>query len=559
MAIENVYEPDRYMGDGTQTVFPVSFAFHDVSWLRVTLTSGGADVPLANGTDFTGAIAPGGVGGSVTLAAAPANGATVTVWMDVPRTQPAVLPSTGHFDLKGLERMLDRTTLQIQQLAEGVARAVKTAVTSTTTPDQIMTDINTARVDAQASAAGAAASENAAADSAGAAAASAGQSSGSATDAADAAAQGVANMEAIRLATLSAVAGASVPVGAEFLWFADPADPTGNIPAGYVLGMGEELSRATYPDLWAWVVGTGRLITEAAWQAAYAANDGNVGYYSDGDGVTTFRVPRIVRYVSGGEIAEAGSYLGDASRAITSNFGGGYIRLDTAGTITGALTTDGVLRNVGTSTTGNTQCLTGFDSSQSVPTADENRPKTIKRTFIIKAFSAAVNTGSVDVEQLATDVAGMQAGYAGRVLRTRSYTATGTFTTTATLAAGGTPTESSGAPIITQEITTDSPCDLVIEAGVPWFHNTDSSSRGIVVILVLDGEAVSWCTDSLYRSGATYNGHTAVATAIVPGVPAGVHTVEVRFIGSGSGVTITVNPANMAAGLKTTLRVTEVQ
>lgn len=475
MAIENVYEPDRYMGDGTQTVFPVSFAFHDVSWLRVTLTSGGADVPLANGTDFTGAIAPGGVGGSVTLAAAPANGATVTVWMDVPRTQPAVLPSTGHFDLKGLERMLDRATLQIQQLAEGVARAVKTAVTSTTPPDQIMTDINAARVDAQASAAGAAASENAAA-------ASAGQSSGSATDAADAAAQGVANMEAIRLATLSAVAGASVPVGAEFLWFADPADPTGDIPAGYVLGMGEELSRATYPDLWAWVVGTGRLITEAAWQAAYAANDGNVGYYSDGDGVTTFRVPRIVRYISGGEIAEAGSYLGDAIRAITSNFGGGYIRLDTAGTITGALTTDGVLRNVGTSTTGNTQCLTGFDSSQSVPTASENRPKTIRRVVIIKAFSAAVNTGEVDVVALASDVAALTYAVHDAPARTHVQSTAAFSISSQILGDAGTVVNTEGVEIISASITPRR-ANSTIRVQVTFFALAVTSAENAAVFL----------------------------------------------------------------------------
>lgn len=173
MAIEQLYTPDRYSGDGTQTEFPVSFVFHSVSWLRVTLTTGGVDTELANGTDFSGAIASGGVGGSVTLNAAPASGTTITVWMDVPRTQPSVLPSTGYFDLKTLERMLDRATLQIQQIAEAVARAVKTTVSSTTTPDQLLETLVDASADAQSAALSAlsaavqaASSENAAAQSA---------------------------------------------------------------------------------------------------------------------------------------------------------------------------------------------------------------------------------------------------------------------------------------------------------------------------------------------------------------------------------------------------------
>lgn len=54
-------------------------------------------------------------------------------------------------------------------------------------------------------------------------------------------------------------------------------------PAGYVAANGQLLSRAAYPDFWAWVQTSGNL----------AASDGawTDGKYSPGDGSTTFRVP----------------------------------------------------------------------------------------------------------------------------------------------------------------------------------------------------------------------------------------------------------------------------
>lgn len=68
-----------------------------------------------------------------------------------------------------------------------------------------------------------------------------------------------------------------VPLGT-LIWL------TGTVaPAGYVAASGQLLSRAAYPDFWAWVQTSGNLsASDAAWTE---------GKYSPGDGTTTFRVP----------------------------------------------------------------------------------------------------------------------------------------------------------------------------------------------------------------------------------------------------------------------------
>lgn len=206
--------------------------------------------------------------------------------------------------------------------------------------------------------------------------------------------------------------GAAVPVGTEFMWLADPQDPLGGIPAGYILAMGQELSRATYPDLFAFANTGGRILSEVDWQTQAAANDGNVGLYSSGDGSTTFRMPKIQCFIRSGTIDKAGSYEGDATRNITG-------QANIVGSVSNTDETIGSIRkySTGVSTfgSGTTRFNTviNLDTSREVPTADENRPKTIYRSMIVKAFGATVNTGAVDVTQLATDVSTTQMNVQG--------------------------------------------------------------------------------------------------------------------------------------------------
>lgn len=80
---------------------------------------------------------------------------------------------------------------------------------------------------------------------------------------------------------------AGIPLGFEYL----SMNP--NTPAGYLPLTGGIYSRTAYKDLWKWIQDQkDYLITESDWQTK-AENDSNVLFYSDGDGVTTFRVPNL--------------------------------------------------------------------------------------------------------------------------------------------------------------------------------------------------------------------------------------------------------------------------
>ncbi len=70
----------------------------------------------------------------------------------------------------------------------------------------------------------------------------------------------------------------------------------GTIPQGGLTFNGNEISRSIYADLYNYVVAQGRVITESAWQSMYSTNNGNVPYYSSGDGSTTFRLPTFKSY-----------------------------------------------------------------------------------------------------------------------------------------------------------------------------------------------------------------------------------------------------------------------
>lgn len=64
---------------------------------------------------------------------------------------------------------------------------------------------------------------------------------------------------------------------------------------------GGEFLRADYPDAWAKIQTESKFITESAWQAKDTAQGGvgTISFFSDGDGSTTFRVPRIMDFHRG--------------------------------------------------------------------------------------------------------------------------------------------------------------------------------------------------------------------------------------------------------------------
>jgi len=78
--------------------------------------------------------------------------------------------------------------------------------------------------------------------------------------------------------------------------------------AGYLMLNGALLSRAAYPDLWAYAQTSSALVTEAQWAG------GNWGCFSTGDGSTTFRIPEargeFPRCWDGGRGVDSGRGIG---------------------------------------------------------------------------------------------------------------------------------------------------------------------------------------------------------------------------------------------------------
>lgn len=76
--------------------------------------------------------------------------------------------------------------------------------------------------------------------------------------------------------------------------------PIGTILNGYtifdncIVAFGGEFNRADYPKLWAYLQANPSLVkTQAQWQTESTANGGICGFFSDGNGTTTFRVPNL--------------------------------------------------------------------------------------------------------------------------------------------------------------------------------------------------------------------------------------------------------------------------
>ena len=82
-----------------------------------------------------------------------------------------------------------------------------------------------------------------------------------------------------------------------------------NPPAGFLsLGEGLVLNRTQYSELWTWAQSNMKIITESEWQQLANAQDGNCGFFSSGDGSTTFRLPKIISLLKLSELANVGNY-----------------------------------------------------------------------------------------------------------------------------------------------------------------------------------------------------------------------------------------------------------
>ena len=126
-----------------------------------------------------------------------------------------------------------------------------------------------------------------------------------------------------------------IPSGATFGDLEKGLLPIGTILNGYtifdncIVAFGGEFNRADYPKLWAYLQANPSLVrTQAQWQTEATANDGICGYYSSGNGTTTFRVPNLDKAFLRLDSSGVGSFQGDAIRNIIGSFQVGHQLLE---------------------------------------------------------------------------------------------------------------------------------------------------------------------------------------------------------------------------------------
>ncbi len=155
MTIETQQSKIQYQGNGSTTIFPLPFPVLRAEHVHVWVSTGGAGQQVTAGFSVVGTLP---AGASVQFAVAPADGVLVTLARVVPLVQQTALRDGSSFSATVVEGTFDGQEMQVQQLAEGLDRAITVPVYSDTTPEDLLASIYTAQADAK----GAATAANAA-------------------------------------------------------------------------------------------------------------------------------------------------------------------------------------------------------------------------------------------------------------------------------------------------------------------------------------------------------------------------------------------------------------
>ena len=167
MSVESTITKVIYVGNGVATEWPVPFKYNKPEHLHLLVTDAAGAHELVTSNFQVQVTEAGDTSILYPVSGQPlAAGKRLTIFRATPQTQIVDLIYGGAFAPEVLEEDgLDREVMMIQELQEGLDRAVKVGIDSDETPEELLENIFTARDEAEDAATSAKASANAAAES----------------------------------------------------------------------------------------------------------------------------------------------------------------------------------------------------------------------------------------------------------------------------------------------------------------------------------------------------------------------------------------------------------
>ena len=187
--------------------------------------------------------------------------------------------------------------------------------------------------------------------------------------------------------------------------------PYGTVPADSIICNGATYSRALYKDFFDYITTQRWVKTEAEWQKIATRDNGFCPFYSSGDGSTNFRTPKFAPYQ---QITITSGGVGNYHKAGLPNIKG---EQDGTPLITLGSGAFKALKNMTANPAGNLSGQTGvsFDASLYNPIYGRSttvQPEAHEWVMCVVAYGVATNVGSVDMADVLTAVAQVQAGVA---------------------------------------------------------------------------------------------------------------------------------------------------
>lgn len=184
--------------------------------------------------------------------------------------------------------------------------------------------------------------------------------------------------------------------------------PYGTVPADSIICNGATYSRALYKDFFDYITTQGWVKTEDEWQEIATRDNGFCPFYSSGDGSTNFRTPKFAPYQ---QIAITSGDVGNYHKAGLPNIKGEH---DGNPWITGGSGAFKTLSTTANNPTGQSSgsCSVSFNASLYNPIygrSDTVQPESNEWVMCVVAYGIATNVGSVDVSNVMSAVAQVQA------------------------------------------------------------------------------------------------------------------------------------------------------